>query len=316
MQALTIEAVGQHYLQDAWSMGHTWQRWGSPNLADFPSEDQRDRAVLVALTAGLIHGSRGVLQKLPEWTSYDVDDALCAPNASVQLKRDDGTLIRAIGDDYLSTLPPFGPPGDHDAQSERLMSCAASGMLEVYGEAGQNHGAPAPPASGLTMVDPTSARCFGQRATNASMLAAAAIQLKVAGVQVSLVLDSRLVSWLVPKVARSTGEVPVSPKLRNQFRFELQRIVSVTRLFAKQSPNGTELADGRLGDFLGARPNGRYLDTPVSYDEPPLPWPSTTDASRAAKDRAASLARLFHRAHASDWCSLVDGAALAASRRG
>lgn len=29
-QALALEAVGQHFLQDAWSMGHMWERWGGP----------------------------------------------------------------------------------------------------------------------------------------------------------------------------------------------------------------------------------------------------------------------------------------------
>jgi len=51
LEALTLEAVGQHYLQDAWSMGHMWERWGSSTLTDFPGatvEEKRDRAVLRA----------------------------------------------------------------------------------------------------------------------------------------------------------------------------------------------------------------------------------------------------------------------------
>ena len=27
-----LEAVGQHFLQDAWSMGHMWERWGGPEF--------------------------------------------------------------------------------------------------------------------------------------------------------------------------------------------------------------------------------------------------------------------------------------------
>jgi hypothetical protein len=127
-EALVLEAVGQHYLEDAWSMGHTWQRWGSPNLSDFPSsgDDQRDRAVLTALTAGLIHGSRGVLQRLPEWTSFDVNDALCAPNDGVRLAVL-GSEWKALGDDYLATLDDT----EYAPQSRQLRSCAASSQGPV-----------------------------------------------------------------------------------------------------------------------------------------------------------------------------------------
>ena len=86
-EALAIEAVAQHYLEDTWSSGHMWQRWGSAELADFPGTtdgDRRANAVLVALAAGMIHGSRGVLQRLPAWTTFDVNDALCAPHPDVQ----------------------------------------------------------------------------------------------------------------------------------------------------------------------------------------------------------------------------------------
>ncbi|MFZ5471980.1 MAG: hypothetical protein ACOZIN_21335, partial [Myxococcota bacterium] len=303
VEALALEAVGQHYLQDAWSMGHMWQRWGSPNLTDFPGsgDDQRDRAVLVALTAGLIHGARGVLQRLPAWTSYDVNDAMCAPHADVEYVAPGGGTHAAIGDDYLRELPPFGTSSSLSEQSTRLFSCAASGMREVYLAAGEPVGALGPLDGGLAAVDPTGAECFGQRATNKALLAGMAVQLKVAGQQVMLELSSKTIGWMVPKVARSTGEVPVPAKLRNQFRFELQRVVSMTRLYAKQNPGGTEMAEGRMGDFLGAKPNGQHNGL-ASYVDPSLPWPATTDSAPQARERAEHLARLFHRGHAADWC--------------
>ena len=253
-----------------------------------------------------------MLQRLPEWTSFDVDDALCAPDPAVQFRRDDGQLFRAIGDDYLALLPPFASSNEYQAQSDRLFSCAASGVLEVYQAAGSNHGAAAPPSAGLVAVNPVGPECFAQRATNVSILEGEAVQLKVAGQQASLTLDSRLVGWLVPKVARSQGQVPVSPKLRNQFRFDLQRIVSVSRLMAAQAPLGTELAEGGMGDFLGVKPNGAFDVTFAPYVDPPLPWPRSPDLAAPAQQRAATLARLFHRAHAADWCALTDDAALGA----
>ncbi len=73
-EALSIEAVGQHYLQDNWAMGHMWQRWGGPTLASyspvFPyatcalcfsqAEDERERAVVIGLFSGIIHGADAV----------------------------------------------------------------------------------------------------------------------------------------------------------------------------------------------------------------------------------------------------------------
>jgi hypothetical protein len=98
----------------------------------------------------------------------------------------------------------------------------------------------------------------------------------------------------------------------------MQRVVSLTRLMAKEHPEGTELADGRFGEFLGARPNGAYAsgDALASYVDPSLPWPATPDAAPQAGERAMALARVFHRGHAADWCrtTAVDGLAALRAR--
>jgi hypothetical protein len=36
--AMTYEMFGQHFLQDAWAVGHMWQRWGLPRLSEFPPD--------------------------------------------------------------------------------------------------------------------------------------------------------------------------------------------------------------------------------------------------------------------------------------
>ena len=316
-QALALEAVAQHYLQDAWSTGHMWQRWGGAELGAFggTSEDSRDRAVLVALASGLIHGSRGVLQRLPEWTSYDVNDALCAPHPEVEFVMPDGARHPGLGDDYLHLLPaPGATAGALGPQAQRLHSCAAASLRAVYAAAGENHGALGPLAGGLAPVDPGGPECFGQRATNRAMLKGAAVQFKVLGQQVDFELDARVVGWMVPKVARSTGAVPVAPRLRHAFRLGLQRVVSVARVLAKERPEGTELAEGRLGTFLGAQPNGAYAATAPGYVDPPLPWRASGDVTGEAGARARALTRLFHRAHATDWCQATDAGALEALR--
>lgn len=303
IEALALEAVGQHYLQDAWSSGHMWERWGAPDLSGFPgatAEDQRQGAVLIALVSGLIHGSRGVLQRLPAWTSYDVNDAMCAPNDAVQFIAADGAKGHGVGDDFLPQL------AAHTLQSERFYSCAASGMRDVYEASGQLHGALGPGEGGWLRVDPTGAQCFGQRATNQAMFKGMGIQLKVAGQQINLPLDGKTVGWIVPKVAQSNGAVEVDPVLKARFRLQLIRMVSVSAIVAHDAPDGTALATGRLGTFLGATPNGAHLEDAskplATYLEPALPWPNPSGAEATEQARALGLARLFHRAHVADWC--------------
>ena len=189
-------------------------------------------------------------------------------------------------------------------------------MREVYAAAGENHGALGAPADGLRTLDPTGPECFGQRATNRAMLEAAAVQFRIVGQQVTLGLDSRVVGWIIPTVAHETGEVPVPTRLKNQFRLEMQRIVSLTRLLAKERPEGTELADGRFGSFLGAKPNGEYASGAC--------WPRTsirrchghrrrTRCPRRGSGRMA-LARVFHQGHSADWCRTSSSDGLEALR--
>ena len=316
LEALALEAVGQHYLQDAWSTGHMWARWGSPELSDFPGtvDEPRDRAVLVALVTGLIHGSRGVLQRLPLWTSYDVNDALCSPQDSVRYLHE-GKLHSGLGDDYLGQLPTaLGGTGPFGHQATQLMSCAASGLTEVYLRSGQQHGPVGATAAGLRSVVVNSDACFGQRVTNQALGEAAALQLKVGGQQAVLPLDSRFVGWMVPKVARSQGEVAVPAKLSNEFRFSMMRAMTKLRLLAKESPDGTEAANGAMGPLVGVAPNATFVTRiPLAtYLEPALPWPGPPTRPAAEKLRATALASLFHRAHAADWCAQTDAAGLAA----
>lgn len=298
LEALALEAVGHHFLQDAWSMGHMWQRWGSANLAEFPGasvDEKRDRAVLAALVSGFIHGARGVLQKLPGWTTYDVNDAMCAPWPDVRFVAHDGTISPAVGDDYVDELTPN--------QQKRFYDCATSGMLAVYQATGMAHGAAAPEA-GLMSVDPAGDYCFAQRATNEAIVRGMAIHLKVLfGQQITLPLDARFSAWMIPQVARQTGKVPVSRKTKNEFRMSLMRVATVARVVAKDSPTGTELAQGGMGDFMGIQPNGQYT-TAADYEDPALPWRPTGGA------REAVLARTFHEAHAAEWCAATDVAAL------
>lgn len=306
LEALTFEAIGQHYLQDSWSMGHMWARWGSATLEDFPGatvEEKRDRAVLTALVSGLFHGARSVLQALPAWTTYDVNDAMCAPFDDVRFKTPEGEFSHGIGDNYLPLLE---GQTTYSLQAGTFFHCAVSGMLEVYTAAGQQHGA-AQPEPGFVSLDPTGDTCFGQRATNAALAAGAAVNMKIAGLQSTIPIDARFVSFMLPKVARAQGKVAVEPKTRNEFRFELQRVVTVARLRAKDDPDGTSLASGGWGTFMGVKPNDAYDTGVAAYLDAPLPWDGQVDRTRY-------LRRTFHAAHAAELCSEVTQTTLDALR--
>jgi hypothetical protein len=158
--------------------------------------------------------------------------------------------------------------------------------------------------------------CLGQRATNAALLEAAGIELRIAGVQIDVPLDARVASLALPVVATSQGEVALSGATRARFRIDLMRATSMARVLAAQNPNGTEAAEGGLGTFMGTQPNAFYANRGghVSYEDPSLPWPATSDAAVAARDRALALALVFHRAHAADWCTQTTSASLDAMR--
>ena len=312
-EALAIEAVAQHYLQDAWSIGHMWQRWGAADLASVPGrtvEERRARALLAAMAAGLIHGARGILQAVPVEAGLDVNDALNAPNEAVRFVLD-GVAVRGVGDDYLDVMVSPGsdaPAAAYRPQYDRLMACATAGLLAVYQRAGMLHGSVNVDATvAASRIDPDSDACWQQRATNAAMLAGTGVQYRVLGLQNELPLDARLVSWALPSVGTTAGHAEINPLLRNVFRLDLTRIASRIRLFARASPNGIELADGATGDLVGLRPNGFYLAAArnTSYVDPPLPWSGAeaSTAPTAAVDRALALARTFRLAHASEWCA-------------
>ncbi len=241
-----------------------------------------------------------MLQALPSWTSYDVNDAMCAPWDDVRFLTKDGLLSQGTGDLYLAQMTAD--------QRRRFDDCATSGLLEVYRATAMTSGPLGTPATGLRSVDPTGEGCFGQRATNEAIVRGMAIQVKVLTAQTTVPLDARFSSWMVPQVARASGKVPVAKKTKNEFRFSLERVTTMARLHAKDDPTGTQLAEGGLGSFMGVSPNGGY-GSPASFEDPPLPWaPDSTDP------KAVILARAFHVSHAKDWCGVTTTASLDALR--
>lgn len=308
-EAMLLEAIGQHYLQDAWSSGHMWARWGSPDRAAFPS---LLRGVAVAATAGLIHGARALLQ--PDLTELliDVPDAMCAPQLEVEWQHPDEGRHAGVGDLFIDELT---GDGRFDKQRARLFSCAVAGVRSVYAATGQQHGALQPPTGdGLISVDPVSDACFGQRATNRALNRGFGIDLVLGGVPEHIVMTPALVGSVV--LAGTSARDPNEAALLGaQFAFDLVLLSARLEFHGKMDPFGTDMAAGGIGPLVGIEANPAYVTSPPApYLDPALPWspaPRATDATPAA-----ALARTFHRGHAASWCAAfaAEPAALEALR--
>ena len=296
--ALTYEAFGQHFLQDAWSMGHMWERWGSPNREVMT--DNFD-AIAIGSVAGLIHGSTAVLQD--EIGSFgDFSDSLCAPvHEETQYKTGHThEMAKGLGDLFLSealdsvTLQDVDGDSEFSHQTKLMLSCAAAGLLEVYQASGEQHGS-ANPSSQLLDVDAKDeATCFGQRATNEAMQLGAGVDMVIAGfIPYHLDLDSYTATAAVVGIASQYADNYddmswwTYGRKVNQLRVDLSRVASLLTLYAKLNPHGTEAASGSLGNLMGKLPNGDYspMDRLGNYSDeaPQRAGQPKTDAQKSTK---------------------------------
>jgi hypothetical protein len=280
-EALIVEAVAQHYLQDAWSVGHMWERWGSPELDDFPgatTEEKLLRGTIVAMTAGLIHGSQ---------LTTRLNDAMCYPTAGVGFLTASAELAGA-GDANLQRV--LTDPS-YAEQAAMLSKCTKASVSQVFYAAGAMGDTGWDP--GPVVVDPTSDDCFAQRATNAAMN----IGFGEFDGLLSQVLSAPSV-WLRRARLPPGGAAPL---IAAEYAVEL--VLLRDRLYRnKYSPNPTASADWPLPSLLGVQRNSDYASSglPAPYVDRALPW--DVDAWDASPSDAERLTRMFHKGHASDWC--------------
>lgn len=298
-EAMAYEAVAQHYLHDTWSMGHTWQRWGAPE----PSRSvPYAEAHLVALTAGIIHGTKSVICV----GDYCPDDAMNAPAAGVHMTSEEGTHA-AVGDLFLDTL--LNDP-DYATQKAQLFACASTALRDVYRAAGEPVGAlAAATTAGADMVDPASAQCFGQRATNRALWVGAGVNGRVGGVDVNLRLADVVVHELVVNASvakRGAAGLSAAEQLRLSGRYHVDMALLAVKMAAETALNGdaTTLADGGLPAVLGATPNGlnRVEGPPASFVD------TFADADpRNANTPDGDRKHALHASYAAQWCQAFDG---------
>lgn len=177
--AMAYEMVAQHYLQDAWSAGHMWARWGRARFDEFPmdlkplasevpaSNVPARRALtagMVAAMSGMVHGAKPVVLDLAQQmagvsaATYAekrgfFDDPLNSGRyAGKDVQWAVGTSrFAGAGDLFWHPLVQPGgvvPPivstdSKYAEQRNRLLNCAAASLREVY-----RAGLPTVPAHG------------------------------------------------------------------------------------------------------------------------------------------------------------------------
>ncbi|TKC90021.1 YncE family protein [Polyangium fumosum] len=270
VEALAYEAVAQHYLQDSWSAGHMWQRWGSANLKHFPeTKSKKDEpedlewndlepqllqlltAEIVALSAGTIHGTDPVLFEVslekPYLPTFTFRDPMCFPHEDVSAM-DNDVKYQVVGDMHLHDAVGGLPNHDKvsnkplpyatavlDGQAQKLLDCVKGSLGAVYAQLsdGMSFGAP---VLGAAMWAPPSfdaSACRAPKATNLS---------------ISRGIEDRE-DWQLD-IAEDEGvlaKIPVS--IEGKARSHYGRLRNAAKVLAKLYPEGTELSALQLASW-------------------------------------------------------------------
>ncbi len=294
VEALALEGVAQHYLQDAWSTGHMWQRWGSADIADWgTSGADMARAVLVGTYAGLIHGS----EEMP----------LCQPGTGVEYVEADGDVVLGAGDKHYDRLESLSA-----TQAATLATCVEGSLDEVLSALPGELGGV---AGGVGF--PGREACFAQRVTNGAMRLAPGFGGAAPSTKVRFVARL-LASNLTAEFTGSEAEwASVSARVRRDVVRNMVGLVAASST-AYNPPEATNLAEGTWYDsrgrswelqVSGMRPNSAYLDRLTTADglstfDPTVAAVRGTTAAPtdAQETTAAQLRHGFAAAHVDHWC--------------
>lgn len=326
VEALAYEAIAQHYLQDSWSAGHMWQRWGSSDLRSItntftglgsgwdsttPALKRMIIAEIVAVVAGTVHGSDPLFF---ERFGVTLHDQLCYPHRDVQGVDTTG-IINTAGDlhlhDVLATpdAPTHGDisskplaaslifGGHFSAQGNRLIQCSAGSLGAVYNAL---KGSDFQPMLGDAPASPISfdaANCRAPMQTNDGMdegvddLGVGQLFLNIGAYNAAL---SSVPAGLALRATADYTRLQSESSLRSWFQSE-----------------GTHLSTNP-GTMLGVGPNGSYSTTPpdnlvdpktVGPDLPFAGSGSNLALGTAVDTKSFWLTQTFRRARAPDICT-------------
>jgi plastocyanin len=322
-EALALEGVGQHYLQDSWATGHMWERWGGPEIADFGGD--RTLGFMVGAFVGSIHGSKAALDVNPK-TAFLApwDDPLNAPFADV-VYRDGvtGDLVHGAGDVFLQS-DVFGQSTTVPADQRRsMLGCAVDGVRAVYAETARVHGPLE--AADTSAFDASRSvandSCWSQRVTNLAMSAGCGVHNGPAPLAQPFIPApvGNILLWALSE-AENQGLPPLS--VTRQLAFQRDAAFACTLAAAYAAVpivrDGVELASGGMPSIAGIEPNSSYArgsssTPPASWADPFLPWTLFLGALEQ-KQRTEALHLTFLDAHAAERCTEIDATELSAQR--
>lgn len=275
--ALTLEAIGQHYLQDAWSAGHMWERWGSADLSawergDLSADEVLARAIQVGLFSGLIHGSKAFMESsLPNSGTWD--DPMCAPAPSgesvLYVDGLSGDRLDAVGDLFYDEMRRGGWLED---QKSALFSCSANSVRSVASTAGMDLSDLDSGVDATRNADDAPA-CFGQRATNETMSLGATIHQGSWPNQTAVPHGSLLRLLGVAEV-KAEGDASVEI-FSEEFRDDATAAMFAIVIRGALDPDKVTSASMADTSILGVARNAEYDETdgpPVAWVDPELPW--------------------------------------------
>jgi plastocyanin len=315
-EALVIEGVGHHYLQDSWSSGHMWERWGGPEIADFGGD--RTLGFAVGGFVGSIHGSKAVLDEDPLTAPLAPwDDPLCAPHIDVVYVDPPATLPKQGGGDVFLQSHVFDATNPFLTDQRRAMlGCAVDGLRAVYAETAQVHGAMEAADAGQLDASRavTSESCWGQRVTNKAFSTGCGVHRGGTPGQLPAIpgFVGTLVVWALGE-AQARGLPPLTPAKQLAFQRDAAYTCTLASALAAVNPDGTTMASGGAPAIAGVQPNSFYAkggaadpsSLPASYADPFLPW-NLDETDDTLKPRKEALALVFADAHAADRCSELD----------
>jgi len=269
MEALLYESIGQHFVQDTWSVGHMWERWGGPEAEDFDisggktllNQIRLKFALYIGAISGAIHGWKAVTQKyLPVLPQKIQDDPMSGPHKLVKWKYiGDAPEFEGhpgIGDLFLDQ---FWNDNEYSLQKNTFVKCAEDGYKEVLSALGEGSAGDSP------LVD----KCWNSRATNRAM-------------QVGLRMRPGIISRIIMRAIFRNEDAENNFVIDKLSRVSLSKLSAVILHGATKHPNLTYLAQGYAEkdpaqgplNLYRIGPNGVYNKLPSYTDPTQFPHPS------------------------------------------
>ncbi|HYH99736.1 hypothetical protein [Hyalangium sp.] len=323
-EALALEAFASHFLQDAWSTGHMWNRWGFL----VPPESDQDYMAGFYATAmtGIIHGTRSVTDKHDQACMPGPFDRSSGEPIIRYRHGSDPTLHAGGGDLYLESCTALYPEWSvkimeqlgHD-QRAGMLACAALGFREVYLAGPKLGGDVLPPVTtgyGFPGGMPAAATddvCWNMRLTNLSMRLSLGTRHTVIDVTAFDLADPQWFAGLRPRLLvsriNSTGREALETNLSDYqqgllaegFRMAAVKLATRVILAARDAPSETTVAtdDPELESFNFVPRSTRWLS---DVEQGRIPLMDEKNRDRW-KDEPTGLPCSFdHDCHSGHYC--------------